>query len=113
LTRFIQVSSTVNDRRAARRITQELLQARLASCVQILGPIESSYWWKGKLEREKEWLLLIKARAGDYRRIEAAIKKTHPYKVPEILAFTVLCGNPDYLAWTRNETSRKTRNPAE
>ncbi|HYY92262.1 MAG TPA: divalent-cation tolerance protein CutA [Candidatus Dormibacteraeota bacterium] len=113
MTGFIQVSSTVNNRLAARRIAQELLQARLASCVQILGPIESSYWWKGKLEREKEWLLLIKARADDYRRIEAAIKKTHPYKIPEILAFTILYGNPDYLDWTRNETSRRTRNQAE
>ena len=107
MSRFIQVSTTVNDRRVADKIAKILLKKRLSSCVQILGPIASSYWWNGRTERAKEWLCLVKARSGDYPEIESAIKKIHPYQVPEILALPILNGNPDYLRWIRTETNRR------
>jgi periplasmic divalent cation tolerance protein len=107
LIEFIQISTTVNSKQRANKIAHRLLDARVASCVQVLGPIQSNYWWKGKIERAKEWICLIKARADDFRRIEAAIKNLHPYATPEILGFSVLYGNPDYLRWITDETSRK------
>jgi periplasmic divalent cation tolerance protein len=106
MTEFIQVSTTVNSKETANRIVRKLLDERLASCVQVLGPVHSNYWWKGRIERAREWICLIKARAEDYRKIEAAIKKLHPYETPEILAFSVLYGLTDYLRWIRNETDR-------
>ncbi|SRR6266540_7477569 len=102
---FIQVSTTVNSKKKADKIAHRLLDERVASCVQVLGPIQSSYWWKGRIERTKEWICFIKARAGDYRRIEASIKKVHPYDVPEILALPVLRGDAGYLNWIKNETA--------
>jgi len=86
-----------------------VLDARLSSCVQVVGPIRSSYWWKGIIEHANEWLCLIKARKSDYSKIERTIKKVHPYEVPEILAFTILYGNNDYLQWMRDETARNSR----
>ena len=106
---IIQVFTTTNSRKNANEIVKTLLAKRLASCVQIIGPINSTYWWKGRLEDAKEWLCLIKASAKDYRLIEANIKKVHPYDVPEILAVPVLEGNIDYLRWVRKETARGTK----
>ena len=104
---FIEVCTTADREEIANRIAKKLLAERLASCVQVFGPINSSYWWNGKIERAREWMCLIKARADDYRKIEAAIRRVHPYDVPEILAFPVLYGNSDYLRWIRKETARK------
>ncbi len=107
MTEFIQVLTTVDTEEIANKIASSLLEERVASCVQVFGPIKSSYWWKGKIERAKEWFCLIKAMEKDYRMIEANIKKVHPHDVPEIIALPVLEGNTDYLRWIRNETSRK------
>jgi len=86
MTEFIQVSTTVNSKEGADKIARKLLDERLASCVQVLGPIHSNYWWKGRIDRVREWICLIKSRADDYSRIEASIRGMHPYDVPEILA---------------------------
>lgn len=107
---FIQVSTTVDKKAIADKIAKTLLDKRLAACVQILGPIYSSYRWNGKVERANEWLCIVKARTKDYRKIELAIKKNHSYKVPEVLAFLVSDGNDDYLEWVKKETTR-TRRP--
>ncbi len=107
VTEFIQVSTTVDSKARADKIARRLLDERVASCVQVLGPIQSDYWWKGRIERTKEWICFIKARARDYQRIEASIRKVHPYDVPEILALPVLSGNIDYLDWIRRETAHR------
>ncbi len=107
VTEFIQISTTVNSKARANKIARRLLDEQVASCVQVLGPIQSNFWWKGKIERTKEWICLVKARAIDYHKIEACIRKLHSYQIPEILAFPVLRGNTDYLRWIRNETARK------
>jgi periplasmic divalent cation tolerance protein len=75
----------------------------------VSGPIKSGYWWNGKIERAKEWYCLIKGRAEDYSLIEANIKKMHCYKVPEILATPILQGDPKYLRWIRDETTRNSK----
>ena len=107
MTDFIHVSTTTSTKASADKIAKTLVKQRLAGCVQILGPIQSSYWWNGKLQNAREWLCLIKAQSRDYRRIELAIKKEHPYEVPEVLALPILSGNNEYLRWIRRETSRK------
>src|SRR5216117_3005966 len=106
MTEFIQVSTAVDSKERANKIARRLLDERVASCVQVLGPIKSTYWWRGRIERAREWICFIKARADDYPSIEASIKKIHPYDIPEILAFPVLRGNAEYLNWIRNETAR-------
>jgi len=102
---FIQVLTTVDDEEKASKIAKVLLEKRLAACVQVLGPIASSYWWKGKIERTNEWMCIAKARAADYEKIERTITGIHPYEVPEILAFPICSGYPAYLKWIREETA--------
>lgn len=104
---FVQVSTTVNSYKSARRIAEALLANGSAGCVQILGPVKSIYRWKGRIEHEAEWLCLIKARTSAYPRVESTIKQLHNYENPEIVALPILRGNPEYLRWMRKETAGK------
>jgi periplasmic divalent cation tolerance protein len=105
LNEFIQVLTTVDDEKKASEIARVLLEKHVAACVQVLGPIASSYWWNGKIERTNEWMCIAKARAADYEIIESAIRGIHTYEVPEILAFSIYSGYPAYLKWIREETA--------
>jgi periplasmic divalent cation tolerance protein len=104
MSEYIQVLTTTEDLEDARRIAGELVQQKLAACVQITGPIESTYRWKGAIENAEEWQCWIKSRRELFDQIEAAIRKIHPYEVPEILAMPILAGGADYLAWLNEET---------
>ena len=103
MTDAIQVFTTVGSHQDAERIATELIDARLAACVQVLGPITSTYRWEGAIETSQEWLCLIKSRQALYPELEKAIRQIHPYQVPEILALPVVAGNPAYLAWLEAE----------
>lgn len=101
---YLQVMTTVARKDDAERIARALVEDRLAACVQILGPITSLYRWQGAPETSEEWLCLIKSRQERYAQIEEAIRRLHPYEVPEILAVPVVAGSGDYLAWLEAET---------
>lgn len=96
---FIQVFTTTETKAEAETIAQALVARRLAGCVQIIGPIRSTYRWQGTVETAEEWLCLIKAAGSAYAELETAIKEIHPYDTPEILAMPVAAGSEDYLAW--------------
>lgn len=98
---FVQVLTTTETQAQAQTIAYELVSRRLAGCVQVLGPINSTYRWQGVVETAEEWLCLIKAGRAVYPELEAAIKELHPYDTPEILAMPVAAGSDDYLAWLR------------
>ncbi len=95
----IQVFTTTASEESAAQIAEALVAARLAACVQILGPITSTYRWQGAVETAREWLCLIKTEQRRYAEVEAAILALHPYDVPEILAVPVTAGHAPYLAW--------------
>jgi periplasmic divalent cation tolerance protein len=106
MTDFIQVSTTTGKKEDAEKISHEVVNKRLAACVQIAGPITSRYWWKDAVEDAEEWLLLIKTSKDLYPGLEEAIKKIHPYDVPEIIAVPVVAGSTDYLNWIKRETGK-------
>ncbi|HUX75775.1 MAG TPA: divalent-cation tolerance protein CutA [Anaerolineae bacterium] len=99
MTAYIQMVTTTETKADAQAIARALIEKRLAGCVQIIGPITSTYWWQGEIKTAEEWLCLIKTRADLYEPLEAAIKEVHPYDVPEILAVPVVAGSKDYLRW--------------
>lgn len=103
--RYIAVCVTFPDRRTARKIVEGLVRTRLAACGNILK-ISSIYRWKGRIEKGAECAALIKTRASKYRSVERYIKERHPYEVPEIIAWTIDRGLPDYLTWIRETTAR-------
>lgn len=104
---YVQVFTTINDRKKAEDIAESVVVKRLAACVQITGPVTSVYRWEGKVNKEEEWLLIIKSSKELYGKLEKEIKEIHPYDVPEILVMPVLDGNRDYLEWLRNEIAIK------
>jgi periplasmic divalent cation tolerance protein len=97
--RLIQVSTAIGSQPEARALAEEVIGKRLAACAQIIGPITSVYWWKGAMETAEEWLCLFKTLEDQYARLEAAIRATHPYETPEIIATPVIAVDQGYLAW--------------
>jgi len=100
---YLQVMTTIDDREVAIKIVQTLMEARLAGCAQVVGPIQSTYWWKGDIESAEEWLCILKTSKSLYPELEAAIRQMHSYEVAEILASPVVAGNVDYLTWLSGE----------
>jgi periplasmic divalent cation tolerance protein len=102
---YIEVHTTIDSQEGAQKIANAIVSRRLAACVQISGPITSTYWWQGKMEQAEEWVCTAKTRSELYNELEQAIREVHTYDVPEILAVNVVAGNTDYLKWVSQETS--------
>lgn len=98
---IIQVITTLPSDLAARELARHVLESRNAACVQIL-PVESLFWWNGKMQEVREWMCLIKGM--DFAKLESAIREKHPYEVPEIVQLPAHKGNADYVRWLRQET---------
>src|SRR5919108_6671112 len=96
---FIQVLTTTASREDAQLIADDVVERRLAGCVQIVGPILSTFWWKGKIERTQEWLCIMKSEMRLYHDLEHAIQAQHPYETPEIIAASIVAGSQSYLQW--------------
>jgi periplasmic divalent cation tolerance protein len=102
----IVVLVTTRGEEKAQRIAKQLLDARLAACVNIVNGVRSLFHWQGKQETEQESLLVIKSSGRLLSRIVEVVKKTHSYDVPEIIALPVIGGNEDYLGWIDSEVQR-------
>ena len=100
-TSAVVVLTTASSLSEARRITSALLDQKFAACVSIMGLTESHYVWKGKKEKIREHLLIIKTRKNLFPKLEKAIRKIHSYECPEILALPVSAGSEKYLDWIR------------
>jgi periplasmic divalent cation tolerance protein len=98
-THYQIIICTCPDKDTSEKIARLLVNGKLAACVNILPGITSIYRWHDQIESTQEQLLLIKANKTDYQAIELAIKKHHPYEIPEIIAVPVENGLPDYLHW--------------
>ena len=99
------VLTNLPDAEAARALAAQLVEKRLAACVNILAPCRSVYRWRGKVEDAAEVPLLVKTTAARYAELEAAIRASHPYELPEIVAVPIAHGLPEYLAWVAAETA--------
>jgi periplasmic divalent cation tolerance protein len=100
----IAVLTNLPDSESAFNLARELVQLRLAACVNVLAPATSFYRWEGRDEQATEFPVLIKSTRACYPRLEAAIRARHPYTLPEIVAWP-LEGLPAYLDWVEREAS--------
>ncbi|HOI75176.1 MAG TPA: divalent-cation tolerance protein CutA [Syntrophales bacterium] len=100
---FIQVVTTVEKQEDAQRIARAMVEKRLAACAQVVGPITSTYWWKGRIEEAQEWQCLLKTREDRFDVLEQAIRGIHPYEVPEIVSMPLVQVSPAYREWLRQE----------
>ena len=100
-----QIQVSHSDRDVLEAIVQQLLDQRLIACGQVLGPVTSCFRWEGEVQREQEWLALLKTSATLASGVQARIAELHPYEVPEILVTDVAGGHPPYLRWVLEQTS--------
>ena len=100
-----QITITAGSENEAVRIADALLEARLAACVQVVGPVHSRYWWQGERETAIEHLCLAKSRLSLVDAVIEAVRAEHSYDVPEIVAVPIVAGDAAYLDWLAAETS--------
>ncbi|MGA1872967.1 MAG: divalent-cation tolerance protein CutA [Thermoplasmatota archaeon] len=99
MTGFIEVRTTTSEREDADKIAEGIVRDKLAACVQVIGPISSTYRWKDGIETEDEFLLLIKTRSDLFPDVRMFIEENHPYEVPEIISVPITGSSGPYLEW--------------
>lgn len=99
--RLIRIITTTSTREEAERIASTLVEEGLAACCQVSGPILSIYPWKGKVERDEEWVLSIKTLKDKYGECEEAIRKLHSYELPQVIALPIEIAFEPYAEWVR------------
>ncbi len=91
--------STAGSKKEADKIAKTVVEKGLAACVNVLPAVDSHYIWKGKMERSREVLMIMKSTGRQIRRLARQIKEMHSYEVPEILWFRIAGGEEKYLEW--------------
>ncbi|CAM5564853.1 divalent-cation tolerance protein CutA [Streptomyces atroolivaceus] len=102
---WLTVLTTTDSEEKARTLARGAVDARLAACAQIPGPVTSVYRWQGVIETGEEWQVLFKTTAERYDELEAHLVAAHDYETPEIIAVPVVRGSERYLAWVSAETA--------
>ncbi len=103
---YIIVLITASGEDEGSRIGRELVQGRLAACVNMIRNIRSIYRWKDNIEDESEVLLIAKTRKDLFKPLSEKVKELHSYSVPEIIAVPVIRGSEKYLNWIADETAK-------
>jgi periplasmic divalent cation tolerance protein len=104
MTEVIVVLITASKEEEAAQIARDLVDSRLAACVNIIRGIRSIYRWQGKIEDEGEILMIVKTKRDLFGELKKRVKELHSYSVPEIIALPVIEGSEEYLNWLQGET---------
>ena len=96
---------TAGSRDEALAIGRALVEARLAACANVHGPITSAYWWQGAVHEDDEVALIVKTRHDLVDAVVAKVKEIHSYDCPCVVSLPIAGGNPDFLDWIMKETS--------
>lgn len=99
MTDKVLVLTTAGSVAEAQKIAHELVERRLAACVNIVPRIQSVYRWEGKVETSEEYLLLIKTTKIRAAEVQAAIRELHSYDLPEYVVIAMEGGSEEYLKW--------------
>ena len=97
---------TCGSEEEAVKISNALVEERLAACVNLISPVRSIYRWEEKIWDEKEWLLIIKTQRKRFDELEKKVKSLHSYSVPEIIALPIIAGSSSYLDWLAEMTEK-------
>ncbi len=100
--KYVVVVVTTSSREEANKIVNALLDEKLIACANIFGPVSSSFWWQGKIDKAEEYLVFMKTEAELFEKITSCIKRLHSYEVPEIIALPIVKGFKPYLEWISN-----------
>ncbi|WP_105199386.1 MULTISPECIES: divalent-cation tolerance protein CutA [unclassified Pseudoalteromonas] len=98
-THYRLIFTTCANKQEARAMAEQLVQLKLAACVNILPEVESIYMWQDEVTSATETKLLIKTKSEKMNQVIQTIKKLHSYEVPEIQVIDVTTGNLAYFNW--------------
>ena len=101
---YLQVQTTTDSRAEAMDLARAAVEARLAACGQVAGPVASTYWWNDEIERSEEWFVFFKLPADRYEALAAFLAERHSYDEPEIVATPFAAASPSFLNWIAEET---------
>ncbi|MFP5069468.1 divalent-cation tolerance protein CutA [Pseudonocardia nantongensis] len=104
MSEHVVVLTTTDSERAAADLAAAAVDARLAACAQVVGPLTSVFRWEGAVRTEPEWRVELKTAADRVEALTAHLRERHSYDVPEIIATPIAGGSADYLAWLTDET---------
>ena len=99
MTPYIVVLITVKDKAQGKRIASALLTKKLIACANMIGPIESMFWWQGKIDHGKEQLLILKTKKILFTKLSKEVKALHCYQTPEIIALPMVAVDRAYSKW--------------
>ena len=103
--KVVIVLVTTSSRREALLIADAVVRKKLAACGNLIPSVTSIFRWKGRIQRSRESLLLMKTSARRYPALERLVRSMHSYEVPEIIALTLEKGLHPYLEWVHRETA--------
>jgi periplasmic divalent cation tolerance protein len=101
--RFLHVQTTTDSRAEAMELGHGAVEARLAACAQVAGPVASTFWWEDGIERAEEWILMLKLPADRFDELCDFLVERHSYDEPEIIATAIVAGSASYLDWIAEE----------
>ena len=105
MTDVVVVLTTVPDDARADELARVLVDERLAACVNLHGPMRSTYRWKAQVEVETERQVVIKTMGWRVPAVEARLRALHPYELPEVIVLPIESGSEGYLAWVKEAVS--------
>lgn len=101
----VQVTTTVGTKEQAEALANSAVSSRLAACVQIQGPVSSTYWWDGEVQQEEEWVCVAKTSSDAAPKLIEHLSDLHPYDNPELIVLPIVGGSDEYLEWIGDEVS--------
>ena len=104
MTNYIIILCNTNSKDSAETIATYLIKGNFAACVNIIPKITSIYKWQNKIEKDEEFLMLIKTKKELFNEVKDKINILHPYEVPEIISINISDGNKEYLNWIQSNT---------
>jgi periplasmic divalent cation tolerance protein len=104
MTDLILVLTTMPDDNRADGLARTLVEEGLAACVNVHGPMTSTYRWQGKVEVEPERQVVIKTTRARLAALETRLRALHPYELPELVVIDAAASDA-YASWV-HETTR-------
>lgn len=100
---YVVITTSSNDKETINRITKTLLEEKLVSCVQE-SKRYSSYWWKGEIVKEEEYILTMETKKSLFDEVRTRIEELHNYEVPAITMCDIVGGNESIFNWIEEVT---------
>jgi len=102
---ILVVTTTFAEKTDATEMARRIIMTRAAACVQVEGPVESHYWWDGRLSQDTEWRLTIKTSASTLSRLKTLVHESHPYELPQWVVVEAVQVSDGYRDWVLGSTS--------